>query len=63
MVSRCVTAQQVLWACVESDAGRPSTARQLAAPAVLAGYQDDWLEVAPTTLSMWEQVEVLFAAT
>lgn len=43
--------------CTDLDAGRPSAARQLAVPAVLAGYQDDWLEVAPTALSMWEKVQ------
>ena len=58
MVRREVAAQQVLRACTEADAGRPSAARQLAAPTVLAGYQEDWLEVAPAALSMWEQVKL-----
>lgn len=47
---------------MEADAGRATAARQLAPPAVLAGYQEDWLEVAPTALSMWEKVEPVVAA-
>lgn len=56
--SRVPTPRQaaILRTCVEADAGRPSAVCQLAVPAVLAGYQEDWLEVAPTTLSMWQKV-------
>ncbi len=57
-----MTVQQVLRACAEADAGRASAARQLAPPAVLAGYQEDWLEVAPTALSVWEKVGPVLAA-
>ncbi len=52
----------VLRACVVADqgaappAGAVLIARPLPQPAVLAGYQEDWLDLAPTALSAWEKV-------
>lgn len=52
----------VLRACIVADqgaappAGAVLIARPLPQPAVLAGYQEDWLELAPTALSAWEKV-------
>lgn len=55
--SRAPTPQQaaLLRACSDADAGLASAARPLTTPAVLVGYQEDWLEVAPTAVSMWEK--------
>lgn len=61
LLAACRSADRV--AEGSSDTAGPSNsataglaARAKDQPAVLVGYQDDWLEVAPTALSMWHQV-------